>query len=263
MKKLAGYLLTLVIILCVGAAGFLAWRLIGTEMDYRRGQEGLEEIYQMMDEAIPAAVEAEKGEEEVPWEVRRAQYAALHEKNADMCGWIRIPGTVIDYPVMHTPEEPEYYFHRDFEGNYSSYGMIFIDGECSLDGSASNLVIYGHHMRNGSMFAGLGEYDSREFWQSHPYIYFDTLEKEGVYQVIGAFKLPGAQLDEAFKSMLLAPTREEFDELMESLKACRFYDTGEEAVWGDRLITLTTCEYTQQDGRLFVVARQIQEKGKE
>lgn len=263
MKKMARHLLTFIIILCVAAAAYMGWKIIQTQLEYRRGEEGLEAIYQVMEEAVPIQIEEENGEEEQeePWEVRRQRYMALYEQNQDVCGWIRVKGTVIDYPVMHTPEDPEYYFHRDFEGNYSSYGMIFIDGDCRLDGTSPNLLIYGHHMRNGSMFAAIEDYDNTEFWPSHPQIQFDTLEEAGIYEVIAAFKLPAAQLDEDFKTLLLAEDQEDFERLMEQLKVWRLYDTGVEAEWGDRLITLTTCEYTQADGRFFVVARKMDSQG--
>lgn len=191
--------------------------------------------------------------------VRLAQYQALHERNSDMAGWIRIPDTVIDYPVMHTPEDPEYYFHRDFEKNYSSYGMIFLDGDCRLDGTSPNLVLYGHHMRNGSMFAQIQSYDDPEYWQAHPLIQFDTLEELGTYEVLGAFKAPAAELDEEFKQMLLAQTEEDYGRLMDYLEGRRFYDTGVDASYPRQLITLTTCEYTQKDGRFFVVAAKVEE----
>lgn len=259
MKKLARHLLTFIIIICAAAAAYMGWKIIQTQLEYRKGEESLEAIYQLMEEAVPIQTE-ENGEEEQeePWEVRRQRYMALYDQNQDMCGWIRVKGTVIDYPVMHTPEDPEYYFHRDFEGNYSSYGMIFIDGACRLDGTSPNLLLYGHHMRNGSMFAAIEDYDNAEFWRTHPQIQFDTLEEPGTYEVIAAFKLPAAQLDEDFKTMLLAENQEDFERLMGKLEAWRFYDTGVGAEWGDQLITLTTCEYTQKDGRFFVVARKME-----
>lgn len=262
-KKFAGHFLTLVIVLCLGAAAFFGWKIIKTELDYKKGQEGLEAIYQAMEEALEenAAGRTEEIEEnpgEDP-EVRLGQYRALHGENSDMAGWIRIPDTKIDYPVMHTPEDPEYYFHRDFEKNYSSYGMIFLDGDCRLDGSSPNLLLYGHHMRNGSMFAQIQSYDSKEFCREHPYIYFDTLEELGTYEVLGAFKAPAAELDDDFKKMLLAETEEDYGRFMNYLKGRRFYDTGVEAEYPRQLITLTTCEYTQKDGRFFVVAAKVEE----
>ena len=265
-KKFVNRLLTVVIVLSLCAACFFLWKIVETQIDYRKGQEGLEAIYQAMSQALEENTSSRDKDEEAaqtaPEEdpaVRLAQYQALHEQNSDMAGWIRIPDTVIDYPVMHTPEDPEYYFHRDFEKNYSSYGMIFLDGDCRLDGTSPNLVLYGHHMRNGSMFAQIQSYDDPEYWQAHPLIQFDTLEELGTYEVLGAFKAPAAELDEEFKQMLLAQTEEDYGRLMDYLEGRRFYDTGVDASYPRQLITLTTCEYTQKDGRFFVVAAKVEE----
>ena len=102
------------------------------------------------------------------------------------------------------------------------------------------------------------ELDYRKGQEAHPYVKFDTLAETGTYQVIAAFKQPASRLDEDFKTMLLAKDEEQYEKLMNYLKIHRFYDTGAEAVWPDRLITLTTCEYTQKDGRFFVVAKRVE-----
>ena len=90
----------------------------------------------------------------------------------------------VDYPVMYTPDEPEFYINRNFDKEKSSYGMIFIDGDCRVDQSTPNILIYGHHMKNGDMFAEIEKYNSREFQEAHPYVKFDTLAETGTYQVI-------------------------------------------------------------------------------
>ena len=259
-RKLARHFFTLAAVVCVCVAAFMGWKLIKTQLDYRKGQEGLEAIYAQMDQAASSlesqiAQGAQADQQELEKRLRFQQYQTLHSQNQDMVGWIRIDGTVINYPVMHTPEDPEFYFHRDFEKKDSSYGMIFMDGDCRLDGTSPNLLLYGHHMRNGSMFAQIEDYDSQEFWQAHPLIQFDTLEEMGTYEVIGAFKAPAPELTDEFKQMLLAQTQEDYDQLMDFLKARHFYDTGLEAAYPQQLITLTTCEYTQKDGRFFLIAR--------
>lgn len=258
-RKIARNIFTAIAILCLAAALVLGWRLFEREMEYKKGQEGIEEIYRAMDAAaVDLKEEPETGAD--TGQERLLQYAALHQKNPDMAGWIRIDGTRVDYPVMHTPQEPEFYFHRDFEGEYSAYGMIFADGDCLMDGSDPNLLIYGHHMRNGSMFAQIEDYQREEFWREHPVICFDTLKELGRYEVAGAFKRPAGELDEDFKNMLLARTEEDYKALWDMLRTSRFYDTGVEPVPGRRLITLTTCEYTQGDGRFFVVAQETGEQ---
>ncbi len=256
-RNIARTFCTAAAVLCLAAALAFGWGLFKREMEYRQGQEGIEEIYRAMDQAAGAAREETGAAEEE--NVRLKQYEALHQMNPHMAGWIRIDGTRVDYPVMYTPQDPEFYFHRDFYGKDSAYGMIFVDGDCRMDGSDPNLLIYGHHMRDGSMFAQIEDYQREDFWKEHPIIHFDTLTELGTYEVAGAFKRPAGELDEAFKAMLLAGTQEDYCALWDLLKESGFYDTGVEAVSGRRLITLTTCEYTQGDGRFFLVAQETGE----
>lgn len=264
-RKIMQHLFTLVAVLGVAVAAFLGYRLFQKEMDYQKGRESLEELYRVMesveaDEAREGQGQALDGVDDAKFIKRQklAQYAALNAQNPDMQGWIRIEGTKVDYPVMYTPEEPEFYINRNFNKERSAYGMIFMDGDCRLDGTSRNLLLYGHHMKNGDMFAEIENYDSRAFWEAHPVIEFNTLEDTGEYQVLAAFKQPASRLDEEFKTMLLAQDEEQYGKLMDYLKANRFYGTGLEASWPDDLITLTTCEYTQKDGRFFVVAKRAE-----
>ena len=112
-------------------------------------------------------------------------YAAVKEENPDFYGWLSVPDTVIDYPVMHTPSVPERYLRRAFDGSYSTNGVPFLDGACYED--CGNLIIYGHHMEDGTMFADLLKYADQSFWQAHPVIRFDTTEEIAEYEVLAAF----------------------------------------------------------------------------
>lgn len=220
-----------------------------------------EEVKSQMDEASVRAAEYEADQ------IRQEGYKRLAEINSDMAGWIRIENTPVDYPVMHTPEDPEYYYRRGFDREYSSYGMIYMDAACSIANQdpygasadeetvCPNYVLYGHHMKNGSMFASLEEYSSEAYYQEHPVVEFDTVDDFGRYEIIGAVRLPAKQLNGGFVKTLAARTREDYESLIQYVKEHAFYDTGMDASWPEQLITLTTCEYTQRDGRLLVVAR--------
>ena len=91
----------------------------------------------------------------------------LYLENADMVGWIQIEGTKIDYPVMQTPADPNYYLKHDFEKHYTDYGCPFMQADCDALAPSDNLIIYGHNMKDGSMFADLAKYRSNDFWQNH------------------------------------------------------------------------------------------------
>lgn len=264
-KKVWNGILTAVIVLCVVSAGFMGWRVFETRRDYQKGEEALNQVYRMMQQIQETAAESgekEASEGEADQKTAREHmlevYEALHLENEDLIGWIQIPGTQIDYPVMYTPQDPTYYQYRSFQKEKNSYGTIFIDGDCRMEDAPPNVILYGHHMRNGAMFAELQNYDSFEFWQEHQTVYFDTLEENGDWQVVAAFKRPAEELDEEFKKMLLAETAEDYERLADYIRRYQFYDTGIEFSWPEELITLTTCEYTQGDGRLLVIARRVE-----
>lgn len=253
------HLFTLIFVLCIGAAGFLGWRVYQKQQEYRAGQESINEVYALMNEAAEEVRLVDPGISEEELNSRKlAQYAILHEKNPDMIGWITIEGTPVNYPVMYTPKEPDYYLYKNFRKEYSVYGSIYLESSCKLDGSTKNLLLYGHHMRNGDMFASLQEYDSKDYWKEHSVIEFNTLDEICEYEVIAAFKQPAAQVDADFMEMLQAGTEERYGEFLKFVKRNQFYDTGKEAQWPEQLVTLATCEYTQKDGRFFVVAKRIE-----
>ena len=186
------------------------------------------------------------------------QYAAVYAVNNDFVGWISIAGTAIDYPVMHTPDRPNFYLRRGFDREYSKHGVPYIQEDCVL-GSSENLIIYGHHMNDGSMFADLCSYKSRDFWQEHPFIHFDTMEEFGIYEIVAAFRTE-VYCTDGFRYFdfveLDEPAR--FDAYIARCKALSLYDTGINSEYGDKLITLSTCEYSRENGRMVVVARKVE-----
>ena len=188
-----------------------------------------------------------------------AAYEPLYKKNHDLWGWIMIEGTEINLPVMYTPRDSEYYLHRAFDRTYSFSGVPFMDGTCYW--GCGNYLIYGHHMKNGTMFAPIVNYAREDYWQEHPLIYFDTLYEIGTYEVIAAFYSTAftSSETEGFRyyryTDLTNP--DVFAEYMEQVRSVAVYDTGLDASYGDQLLTLSTCEYSAKDNRFVVVARKI------
>ena len=196
--------------------------------------------------------------EPVPVEVSAYEkYAAVYEQNNDFVGWLCIEGTNINYPVMQTPEEPNYYLKRAFDRSYSDYGVPYVQENCAL-GISDNIVIYGHNMSNGSMFADLCRYEKKSFWQEHPIIHFDTLSGYGEYEIVIVFKTV-AYSQEGFKyyHFVDAENEADFDAFLAQCRELELYDTGVTAVYGDKLITLSTCEYSRKNGRMVIVAKLI------
>lgn len=186
------------------------------------------------------------------------EYAEVYRANNDLVGWLQIPGTDISYPVMQTPDWPDYYLHRDFYREYSNHGCLYAREACDVNAPSDNITIYGHRMRDGSMLAGLGAYTEKEYWQQHRYIYFDTLTEYHAYEIVAVF-LTTATVDKGFRyhTFVNAADAAAFDDFIAKCKSLALYDTGVTATYGNKLITLSTCEYSQENGRLVVVAKRI------
>ena len=182
----------------------------------------------------------------------------MYAQNSDLVGWISIPGTRIDYPVMQTKDTPNFYLKHAFDKSYSSYGVPYMQENCDV-GISDNLVLYGHHMNNGSMFSDLCKYESEDFYREHNVIRSDTLASFVEYEVIAAFKTI-ASLEEGFKyyHFVNAESAGAFDGFIAECKALALYETSVSAEYGDQLITLSTCEYSRTNGRMVVVAKLLE-----
>ena len=185
------------------------------------------------------------------------EYAELYEMNNDVVGWLAIEGTQLNYPVMQTPDSRDYYLHRDFYREYDRHGCIYVREECDVNKPSDNLTIYGHNMKDGTMFGALLKYEKQSFWQEHQYITFDTLTEHHTYQIIAVFQTT-ASVGEGFSyHNFIDGDENAFREFVSTCKALSLYDTGVSAQYGDKLITLSTCEYTLDNGRLVVCAVRI------
>jgi sortase B len=178
--------------------------------------------------------------------------------NQDFFGWLSIPGTSIDYPVMYTPCDPEYYIDKDFNRSRDANGTLFLDGLCIPE--YSNLILYGHNMKSGRMFGTLEKFKDKSYYEEHPIIRFDTLEQQGTYEIFAVFITEVYTRDSnefKFYDYTELSTRADFDIFMENIRNLRLYDTEVEAQYGDRFLTLATCDYSRDNGRFVVVAKKI------
>ncbi|MBR5597002.1 MAG: class B sortase [Lachnospiraceae bacterium] len=187
------------------------------------------------------------------------KYKKLFSQNKSLIGWIKIDDTNIDYPVMQTVNN-EYYLDHNYNQQYDKNGSIFLDKDCDITNPGTNMIIYGHHMKSGKMFGNLKLYSSKEYYDKHPIIQFDTIYEEGRYQIMYVFRSKIYNEDEiVFKyyQFFEASTPEEFDSHMNEMAKMSMYNTGVTATYGDKLITLSTCDNSEQDGRFVVVAKKI------
>lgn len=186
------------------------------------------------------------------------QFQALHAINNDMVGWIEIPGTEINYPVVQSPYEPNFYLRKNFYREKATCGTIYVREACDVFMPSDNVTIYGHNMRNGTMFADLHLYEDKDFWENNKYIYFDTLYEYHTYEIFAVF-ISTADLDVGFKYHIFddAANQQEYDEFVAKCKELSLYDTGITPQLGEKLITLSTCDKSIDDGRFVVVARRV------
>lgn len=181
----------------------------------------------------------------------------LHEMNNDLVGWISFPETIINYPVMQTDiDNRDYYLDHDFNKNYNRYGCIYASEDCDVFKPTDNITLYGHHMNNGSMFAGLVKYESKDYWKEHQYFSFDTLYEHHTYQVVSVFKI-SADSEFRYHMFTDAADEEEFNDFVNNIRKRQFFDTGISIEYGDKLVCLSTCEYSLFDGRFVVVGKRI------
>lgn len=176
--------------------------------------------------------------------------AALRGDNPDCIAWVSIPGTPIDFPVMQNKGDPEFYLKHDFDRNYSEYGLPFLDARCDLE-TSSNMMIYGHHMNDGSMFSALLKYEDKGYLAEYPEIILETEHGAESYAVAAVLCATGSyEPDEWSIFNCFDLTEQDIREIT----ARQLYDTGVGLAPGEQILTLATCEYSQRNGRLAVIA---------
>ena len=188
------------------------------------------------------------------------KFADLYTRNHEFVGWLTVDGTNIDYPVMHTPDDEEKYLRRDFDGNSSSSGTLFVAAASDPIAPSDNVIIYGHNMKAGTMFHSLLNFEKKEYYEEHKLIEFDTIEEDAQYEVIAAFR---TKIDESDPSLYKyyefhnASSEEEFNEYVSKVKSMTPYEIEATAKYGDKLITLSTCAYHAEEGRYVIVAKKL------
>ncbi|MCX4296194.1 MAG: class B sortase [Lachnospiraceae bacterium] len=187
------------------------------------------------------------------------EYKKIHQKNQKLIGWVKIDDTIIDYPVMQTVNN-EYYLDHNFNQEEDRNGCIFMDYQCDVIKGCDNMILYGHHMKSGKMFGTLNKYSEESYYEEHPIIQFDTIYEKGKYQVMYVFRSKVySEEDVTFKyyQFINAASEMEFNSYLNEMAALSLYDTGVVASYGDKLLTLSTCDYQEKKGRFVVVAKKI------
>ena len=165
-------------------------------------------------------------------EVSAVDLRSLQSQYPDVRGWLTIPESGIDYPVLQSsPEEPEYYLRRDYRGNYDINGSLFLQADCIL-GESKNLTIYGHNMNSGAMFGNLDQYASYEYWKAHPSVFFQTPEGMEEYQIAAVLKADVSMFD--FQQISFQNQREA-EAYVEQAKELALFETGVDGTGCEKL----------------------------
>lgn len=186
-------------------------------------------------------------------------YDSLYEENHDLIGWVSIPDTQVDYPVMQTKENEEYYLRRNFHKKSASSGTPFMDQGSAPEDPYSCVIIYGHNMKSGDMFHELEQYTDKTYFETHPTIAFDTLYEQREYQIAAVVEV---DLNDKSHFQYYAhdafPSSDSYDAFLAQAKEEALYDTGVTGVYGQQMLILSTCSYavSGDSGRLAVIAVQ-------
>ena len=187
------------------------------------------------------------------------QYRDALDINPDLIGWIKINDTNIDYPVVKG-EDNSFYLSHGFNGKKDANGCIFADINCDIYPRSMNLILYGHHMKSGKMFANLEKYNDYAFYEKHKIFSFDTIYETAEYEVVYVFRDYVHNSDDTdfkYYEFVNVNSETEFNSYMEELKNKSLYETGVKVSYDDELLTLSTCDYQQANGRFVVIARKI------
>ena len=251
MKKFVCILLMLVL---VAVLAYSLWQIVGITGEYKAGEEVYEELEQffVMPETIPAQTKAadETVEEETaPVEILQwpeVDFEALTQVNSDVAGWLYIPGTVINYPVVQGADN-DYYLKHLFNGKYNSSGCIFLDCGAEGDFTSMNSVLHGHHMKNGSMFAGICKYKEQSYFDEHPTAML--LTPEGNYLVKFFAGYVCKTTNDAWNSSF---AEEDHQTWLDERVRQSCFDSDVIPTTEDRVLTLSTCSYEFKDARFVL-----------
>lgn len=250
MNKILKYIL---IIICILTFCISSYKVIDYFYHSFQSEKKYSELAELIDDEI---------EDDKP--VRHKSFSQKYEKlllkNPDMNAWIMIEDTKVNYPVMLTPDNEEYYLRKNFDKKYEFRGTLFFNKEAKL--SDDNMIIYGHNMDDGTMFGALRKYNKKSYYENHKYINLDTYEGERIYEIAYIFKTVDEIGHELYLNYydFINYSENEFNEQINKYKSKSYYDTGVDVQYGDKLLTLSTCEYSHDNGRFVIVAKLVENK---
>ena len=257
MKK--GILIVLIVLL-LGVFVFSGWQVVSTLLEYREGEQAYEELDQFVSvpettvppKPAPKPTETTEAvteetippQEEIAWP--EVDFDALLEINDDVVGWIYIPDTKVSYPIVQGKNNDQY-LYRLINGKYNSSGSIFLEAGIASDFTEQNSPIYGHNMKNGSMFAGITGYKGQKFYDAHPIALLLTPEKNYVVRIFSGYVTDA--WGDSWDSGL---SEETFQKWLDKRIRKSYFTSEVIPTIEDRILTFSTCSYETTEGRFVV-----------
>lgn len=251
-KKKFNIISNILLVCCVVVFLFSLWKVAGYLIEYRKGEESYESI---MDEAvvIPEAPDVEVPEEDL---LPVIDWDALYAMNDDLLGFLYIPDTIIQYPIVQGSDN-EYYLTHTFSGETNKCGCIFMDTGNQADFTSDNTLLHGHNMKTGKMFGSLRKYEDKSYWEEHPYIWILTEDTAMKYHIFSSGRTDAG----SYVYTLKFGSEQSFETYIQKrTKIDPYYDTGVEVTTQDRLLTLSTCTSDTEEGRRVVQAKLVEIK---
>lgn len=181
-------------------------------------------------------------------------YKELYDKNNDFKGWLKIPGTSINYPVVQAKDN-DFYMHRNFNMKYQYCGIPFMDYQCTINPESTNLIIYAHNMKDGSMFAPLLKYKDKEYYKEHNRIIFNSIYKKAEYDIVSVMQVKAD--DFPYHTFINSDNEREFNSFINDIKGLSLYNTNTDVKFSDKLLTLSTCSYNVKNERMVIIAKRV------
>ena len=252
-----------VVFLC--SASYLCYKIVLqpfiTEMNYSEYRDSYDSAVSSSDQGVWKAVSESDSDKNDDGTI--VDFDELIKLNSDIVGWITIPNTVIDYPVLLNESDPSYYLTHDVNKNKAGAGAIFVDSKCTIsaDGNSKALILYGHHRRDGTMFAKLLNYSNIDFYKQNPVIRFDTKYEKSKWVVFAIIKT------NTLKSQgtpFVYPVSSwssdvEFLDYIEEVERRSLINTPIEVEASDEIMMMSTCSYEYEGFRTVVFARKLRD----
>lgn len=242
--------LPLILLLFVAIMLFSVGMIVKEHRERQHDIKGFEKLADIITEVEQTDMTDNVEPTDIPQEQKQSSrnLTPLFEANGDCIGWICIPNTAVNYPVMFTPEEPQKYLRKNFEGEYSVSGVPFLKGKCTLE--CDHLILYGHNMKNGTMFSDITKYRNKDYCTEHPVIEFETAQGLKQYTV---FAVVYVKNNDGWYDFHTAADETEFNNKVSKIKSRALYDTGITPEYGQQLLTLSTCYGATKSDRIIVI----------